>query len=91
MNVLSEINECLDGVCPHTCKNTNGSVECGCYAGYSLEAADRTSCKGMYYFLLHLFMHVFFDSQDQAISINIDLFIVTEKRGLMHILGFSVL
>lgn len=30
-------------------------------------------------------MHVFFDSQDQAISINIDLFIVTEKGGLMHI------
>lgn len=39
-----EINECLDGVCPHTCKNTNGSVECGCYVGYSLQA-DRTSCK----------------------------------------------
>lgn len=45
--VSSEINECLDGVCPHTCQNTNGSVECGCYAGYSLQA-DQTSCKGMY-------------------------------------------
>lgn len=71
MNVLSEINECLDGVCPHTCKNTNGSVECGCYVGYSLQA-DRTSCKGIYVlFLKHLFLHLFSDNQDQVTLIKV--------------------
>nr|XP_022318516.1 uncharacterized protein LOC111121500 [Crassostrea virginica] len=38
-----EINECLAGICPQTCQNQNGSVECGCYHGYTLQA-DRRSC-----------------------------------------------
>lgn len=47
MNVLLEINECLDGVCLYICKNINGSVECGCYVGYLFEVVDRIFCKGM--------------------------------------------
>lgn len=36
------------------------------------------------YYIIHLFS----DSQDQATSINIDSFIIREKRGYMHILVY---
>lgn len=43
----ADIDECLanNGGCDHSCRNTVGSVECGCRKGYKLLTDERT-CQG---------------------------------------------
>ena len=47
--MFSDIDECLDnnGGCNHTCTNTAGSHECGCWQGYFLSDGDGRTCLGM--------------------------------------------
>lgn len=46
---MQEVDECLytNHGCEHECFNTLGSYQCGCYAGYELQA-DGKSCEGKY-------------------------------------------
>lgn len=40
-----DINECLQpGTCSQKCINNNGSFQCFCDKGYSLDPHDKTSC-----------------------------------------------
>lgn len=43
---VSDINECEEKPCAHTCMNTNGSFICDCNVGYSL-SADGVNCTGI--------------------------------------------
>lgn len=48
MFCFADINECSgDHGCNHTCSNTDGSYNCVCDRGYSLDDDER-SCTGMY-------------------------------------------
>ena len=42
----SDIDECDEGTshCQQTCTNTNGSFECSCVNGYTLNMADNKTC-----------------------------------------------
>ena len=47
INCISDIDECTEGPCNHTCTNTDGSFTCSCNNGYELDDNGR-SCNGMY-------------------------------------------
>ena len=51
---ITDVNECNQtyNPCKHECRNSNGSFQCVCRAGYKIEE-DKVSCKGTYNFLLH--------------------------------------
>ena len=42
----SDIDECAEGTahCEQTCINTNGSFECTCVDGYTLNKGDNKTC-----------------------------------------------
>ena len=47
-SVYLDINECStsNGGCEQTCQNTQGSYQCSCWNGYSLDA-DKHNCTGL--------------------------------------------
>ena len=51
MIYFKDINECNDGIdrCEHLCYNTIGSYDCGCLAGYGLNASTSypQTCDGI--------------------------------------------
>ena len=49
-SITTDIDECKksNDVCDHICTNTNGSYQCSCHDGYSLEE-NKSHCVGMRY------------------------------------------
>ena len=47
MDVCLDINECTSSPCEQMCMNNEGSYECSCDAGYSLDN-DQHSCNGVF-------------------------------------------
>ena len=58
LHILSDIDECSvrNGDCDHTCKNKQGSFECGCKNGYKL-GGDQKSCSGNNYINSRFIFH----------------------------------
>ena len=58
--ITTDINECHNGTCSHTCVNTVGSYNCECPAGYILQP-NKHDCEGMYLnaivCIIMLFLH----------------------------------
>ena len=55
---LVDINECdvSNGGCSHNCTNTEGSFECSCRVGYTLDS-DGKSCSGTKVILVYTWMY----------------------------------
>lgn len=63
MFINTDIDECKESsTCQHNCTNLQGSFECACATGYTLEN-DGISCKGN----IHLYINI-------QINQNIDIF-----------------
>ena len=79
---MQEVDECkfANHGCEHECINTLGSYQCGCFAGYELQANGRT-CEGIYEycFILKFFLHEFLLLLDPQMPVVALLMLVSPR------------
>ena len=56
LKIILDIDECTtSNPCQQNCKNTAGSYQCSCQAGYKTDPKDSKKCLGKEYFTIRTF------------------------------------